>query len=84
MMRPHFVGAAMGLFACVAIGSTSTPAVATPCTNLQSLHLQDTTITSATDNTTGIFVVPGSVRRSSSQDGAAPTYGFRNELNPSG
>jgi feruloyl esterase len=56
--RPYFVGAAMGLFACVAIAST--PAMATPCTNLQSLQLQDTTITSATDNTTGVFVVPGS------------------------
>jgi Tannase and feruloyl esterase len=56
--RPYFVGAAMGLFACVAVAST--PAMATPCTNLQSLQLQDTTITSATDNTTGVFVVPGS------------------------
>jgi feruloyl esterase len=56
--RPYLVGAAMGLFACVAIAGT--PAMATPCTNLQSLHLQDTTITSATDNTTGVFVVPGS------------------------
>ncbi len=56
--RPYLVGAAMGLFACVAIAST--PAMATPCTNLQSLHLDDTTINSATDNTTGVFVVPGS------------------------
>src|ERR1700719_5257100 len=56
--RPYLVGAAMGLFACVAIAST--PAMATPCTNLQSLQLQDTTITSATDNTTGVFVVPDS------------------------
>jgi feruloyl esterase len=59
--RPYLVGAAMGLFACVAIAST--PAMATPspspCTNLQSLQLQDTTINSATDNTTGFFVVPG-------------------------
>src|SRR5258706_9194524 len=55
--RPYLVGAAMGLFACVAIAST--PAMATPCTNLQSLQLQHTTITSATDNTTGVFVVPG-------------------------
>src|SRR3977135_3204272 len=58
MMRACLVGAAMGLFACVAVAST--PAMATPCTNLQSLQLQDTTITSATDNTTGVFVVPGS------------------------
>jgi feruloyl esterase len=56
--RPYFVGAAMGLLACVAIAST--PAMATPCTNLQSLQFQDTTVTSATDNTTGVFVVPGS------------------------
>jgi len=56
--RPHLVGAAMGLFAFVAIAST--PAMATPCTNLQSLNLPDTTITSATDNTSGVFVVPGS------------------------
>jgi hypothetical protein len=48
----------MGLLACVAIAST--PALATLCSNLQSLHLQDTTITSATDNTTGVFVAPGS------------------------
>ena len=60
MMRHRFtlVGAAMGLFAYVAIAST--PAMATPCTNLQSLQIQDTTITSATDNTRGTFVVPGS------------------------
>jgi feruloyl esterase len=56
--RPYLVGAAMGLFACVAIAST--PAMATPCTNLQSLQLPHTTITSATDNTTGVFAVPGS------------------------
>jgi feruloyl esterase len=56
--RPHLVGAAVGLFASVAIASTS--AVASPCTNLQSLALQHATITSATDNTTGSFVVPGS------------------------
>ena len=33
--------------------------MATPCTNLQMLQLEHTTITSATDNTSGIFVVPG-------------------------
>jgi feruloyl esterase len=55
--RLYLVGAAMGLFACVAIAST--PAMASPCTNLQSLQLHDTTITSATDNATGVFVVPG-------------------------
>jgi feruloyl esterase len=56
--RPYLVGAAMGLFACVAIAST--PAMATPCTNLQSVALEHTTITSAIDNTTGVFVVPNS------------------------
>src|SRR3979490_72040 len=56
--RPYLVGAAMGLFACVAIAST--PAMATPCTNLQSLQLQYTTITSAKDNPTGFFIAPGS------------------------
>src|ERR1700736_93142 len=56
--RPHLVGAAMALFAGVAIAST--PAMATPCTNLQSLQLQHTTINSAADNTGGIVVVPGS------------------------
>ena len=55
--RPHFVGAAMSLFAWFAIAST--PAVATPCTNLQSLQLPDTMITTATDNTTGVFGPPG-------------------------
>ena len=56
--RPCLVGAAMGLFASVAIAST--PAMATPCTNLQSQVFEHTTITSATDNTTGTFVAPGS------------------------
>jgi feruloyl esterase len=56
--RSYLVGAAMGLFACVAIAST--PAMATPCTNLLSLQPQHTTITSATDNLTGTFVAPGS------------------------
>jgi feruloyl esterase len=56
--RAHLVGAAVGLLASIAIAGT--PAMATPCTNLQSLTLQHTTITSATDNTTGVFVAPGS------------------------
>src|SRR5579864_4180518 len=55
--RPHLVGAAMSLLAFVAIAST--PAMATPCTNLLSLNLPDTTITSAADNTTGVFGPPG-------------------------
>jgi feruloyl esterase len=56
--RPYLLGAAVGLLGSVAIAST--PAVATPCTNLQSLALEHTTITSAVDNTAGAFVVPGS------------------------
>jgi feruloyl esterase len=56
--REYLVGAAAGLLASVAIASA--PAMATPCTNLQSLPLHHATITSATDNTTGSFVVPGS------------------------
>jgi feruloyl esterase len=54
--RLHLVGAAMGLFAAVAIASS--PAMATPCTNLQSLQLQHTTINSAADNTSGTFGSP--------------------------
>ena len=57
MLRP-LVGAAISLFVWVTISSTS--AIASPCTNLQSLQLEHTTITSATDNTSGVFVVPGS------------------------
>ncbi len=52
------VGSAVGLFATIAIGPT--PAAATPCTNLKFLQLQQTTITSAEDNTTGTFTVPNS------------------------
>ena len=58
MLRSYLCGAAIGLFALVAVAST--PAMATPCTNLQSLNLEHATITSATENTTGSFVVPGS------------------------
>ncbi|MBR0935347.1 tannase/feruloyl esterase family alpha/beta hydrolase [Bradyrhizobium jicamae] len=54
----YLVGATVALFAGAAIASS--PAAATPCTNLQSLQLQYTKITSATDNTTGTFLVPGS------------------------
>ena len=56
--RPYFVGAAMSLFAFVA--TAGTPAMATPCTNLQSLQLQHATITSAMDNTSHTFLPPGS------------------------
>src|SRR5581483_11939875 len=55
--RPLLIGAAMSLFAFVA--TASTPAVATPCTNLLSLSLPDTMITTATDNTAGVFGPPG-------------------------
>ena len=56
--RLYLVGAAMGLFAAVAVAGT--PAMATPCTNLLSLQLQYTTINTAADNTSGVFVPPGS------------------------
>ena len=56
--RSYLVGAALGLFGLVALAGT--PAMATPCTNLASLQLQHATITSATDNTTGVFTPPGS------------------------
>src|ERR1700743_3727036 len=56
--RRYLVSAPIGLLAYVAVAST--PASATPCTNLQSVALEHTTITSATDNTTGTFLAPGS------------------------
>lgn len=56
--RLLLVCSAVGLIASVAVGTT--PAAATPCTNLASLRLLHTTITSAEDNTTGVFVVPNS------------------------
>ena len=55
--RSCLIGAAMAVFAGAAIAST--PAMATPCTNLLSLQLHHTTITSAADNTTGVFAPPG-------------------------
>ena len=58
MHRRCLVAAAIGVFASVAV--TGSPARATPCTNLQSLSPEHTTITSAVDNTTGVFVVPNS------------------------
>jgi len=58
MHRLCLVGAATGVFASLAIASR--PATATPCTNLQTLGLEQTTITSTTDNTTGVFAVPNS------------------------
>jgi hypothetical protein len=45
-------------FIFVAVTVVSTPALASPCTNLQSLQLEYTAITSAADNTSGAFVVP--------------------------
>src|SRR5262249_9626252 len=58
MNRSDLVWAAIGLFASLAISCT--PAMATPCTNLQSQQLEHTTITSATDVTGGTFTPPGS------------------------
>jgi feruloyl esterase len=57
MHRPTLVGAAWGFFASLAI--CGTPAMASPCTNLQTLNLVHTTITSATDVTGGSFTPPG-------------------------
>src|SRR5579863_3382732 len=56
MLRTCLVGSAMGLFAIIALAGT--PAMATPCTNLQSLVLEHSTITSVSDVTTGFFAVP--------------------------
>jgi feruloyl esterase len=57
MQRRHLlVSSAVALFASAAFGAA--PAAATPCTNLSGLQLQYTTITSATDNDTGVFVTP--------------------------
>jgi feruloyl esterase len=49
---------AVALFASAAFGAA--PAAATPCTNLSGLQLHHTTITSAADNDTGVFVTPTS------------------------
>jgi Tannase and feruloyl esterase len=56
MHRVRFVGGGIGLL----LASTGAPAMASPCTNLQSLALEHTTITSATDIATGVFTVPDS------------------------
>lgn len=58
MLRAGLFGAAVGFFASVAISCT--PAMATQCTNLQSVQLEHTTVTSATDVTGGTFTPPGS------------------------
>jgi feruloyl esterase len=55
--RSCLIGAAVAVFAGVALAGT--PAMATQCTNLQSLQLHHTTINSAADNITGVFVPPG-------------------------
>ncbi len=64
MLRPCLDGRAMALFALALSGFAmfaGTPALASPCTNLQSsLALEHTTITSAADITTGTFTPPGS------------------------
>jgi len=56
MHRFCLTGMAVGLFALAGIAAS--PAAATPCTNLQSLQVEQTTIASATDNIGGSFVVP--------------------------
>jgi feruloyl esterase len=56
MHRVRLVGGGIGLL----LASTGAPAMASPCTNLQSLALEHTTITSATDIATGVFTVPDS------------------------
>src|SRR5262245_56462128 len=55
-MRRRYLLVTAALVILNAFGSA--PAAATPCTNLSSLQLQHTTITSATDNDTGVFVTP--------------------------
>ena len=57
-MRQRYllVSSAVTLFTSAAFGAA--PAAATPCTNLSGLPLQHATITSATDNDTGVFVTP--------------------------
>src|SRR5882724_9031011 len=50
------VSSAVVLLTLAAFGAA--PAGATPCTDLSGLQLQHTTITSATDNDSGIFVTP--------------------------
>ena len=57
MHRLCLIGAATGVFAGVALAGT--PAMATQCTNLQTLVLEQTTITSATDVISGVFAIPG-------------------------
>ena len=57
MLRSCLAGGTAGVAALVA--ATATPAAATPCTNLQSVPFEQTTITSATDNTSGQFTDPG-------------------------
>jgi feruloyl esterase len=54
--RHLLVSSAAALVASAAF--CAAPAAATPCTNLSGLPLQHATITSATDNDTGIFVTP--------------------------
>jgi len=64
-MRQRYllVSLAVALFTSTAFGAA--PAAATPCTNLSGLPLQHATITSATDNDTGVFVTPRPRRRRS-------------------
>src|SRR5690242_7777883 len=54
--RRLFVSSAVALFTSAAF--CCTPAAATPCTNLAGLPLHHGTITSASDQDTGVFVTP--------------------------
>ena len=55
MHRQYFIGAV----AAVLVATAGTPAMATQCTSLQSLALEQTTITSATDVISGTLAIPG-------------------------
>src|SRR3954452_20947338 len=57
MHRRHlFVSTAVALLTATVLAAA--PAAAKPCTNLAGLQLQHTTITSAADNDSGVFVTP--------------------------
>src|SRR6476469_5507450 len=56
--RHLLVSSAVALFTSAMFAAAA--AAATPCTNLAGLPIHHGTITSAMDNDTGVFVVPGS------------------------
>jgi len=57
MHRRYLIGAVAGVLAASVLAGT--PAMATQCTNLQTLTLEHTTITSASDIISGTFAIPG-------------------------